>query len=532
MIETPDKLRPTRSEVQSISSCSVGCVGKRTLVVTNAPAGTSAAERLLAHVRACAPCGVLLLGGAPAPGSIEVFRADARATGHNLKVLRAATRWLRDGGALVILRGPEGSAPLRSRVAEARWGELVRRLATWSGAAVVPAYVTAVPGSQLQRLGRRLLPSSLTQVREAGAVCIGDALPVRKLRSFEAAFEVSRFLHLRIGLLSACAHGRGRGKAHVEREQRPISPGPSADTLEREISGLDGAAHLLDSGEMSVYCACASELPDVLREIGRLREVTFRAVGEGTGGDVDLDVYDEFYLHLFIWHRGNREIVGGYRLGLADEILARFGKRGLYSHSLFRYRTRLIEHIGPAIEMGRSFVQPAYQREFTSLMLLWKGICRFVSRNPRYRVLFGPVSISADYATLSQQLLVDFLTFNRGDGDLAREVRPRRRFRGQLPAPWRRAGYAGLDNIEDVSELIAQIEPDAKGMPVLLRQYLKLGGRILGFNVDDQFSNVLDGLIMVDLLEADERTAVKYFGRERYEVYRAWHAEHGDGVAA
>ncbi|MDZ7828662.1 MAG: lysophospholipid acyltransferase family protein [Halofilum sp. (in: g-proteobacteria)] len=389
-------------------------------------------------MNASVPCGVLLLGGAPVPDGIETFRADARATGHNLRVLRAATRWLHEGGALVILRGPEGSAPLRSRVAEARWGELVRRLAAWSEATVVPAYVT-VPGSRLQRLGRRLLPASLTHARETGSVCIGDALPTRKLRAFGSGFEVSRFLRLRIGLLSACAPGRCRGNAQAEREHPAIAPGPSADTLAEEISGLDEGAHLLDSGEMSVYCARASELPNVLREIGRLRETTFRAVGEGTGGDVDLDVYDDYYLQLFIWHHGNREIVGGYRLGLADEILARFGKTGLYSHSLFRYRTRLIEHIGPAIEMGRSFVQPAYQREFASLLLLWKGICRFVSRNPRYRVLFGPVSISADYATLSQQLLVDFLTLNRSDGVLAREVRPRRRFRGRTPAPWRRA---------------------------------------------------------------------------------------------
>lgn len=531
MLEPIDKLRSARSEVRSPCFRSTVFVGERTLVVTNAPAGTHVAEQLLACVNASAPCGVLLLGGAPVPDGIEVFRADARATGHNLKVFRAATRWLRDGGALVILRGPEGSAPLRSRVAEARWGELVRRLASWSEATVVPAYVS-VPGSRLQRLARRLSPASSTHAHEAGSVCIGDPLPTRKLHSFGAAFEVSRFLRLRIGLLSACARGRGPGKAHAERERRPIAAGPSADALEREIEGLDATAHLLDSGDMSVYCARASELPNVLREIGRLREITFRVVGEGTGGDVDLDVYDEYYLHLFIWHRGHREIVGGYRLGLADEILARFGKRGLYSHSLFRYRTRLIEQISPAIEMGRSFVQPAYQREFTSLMLLWKGICRFVSRNPHYRVLFGPVSISADYATLSQQLLVDFLTLNRSDGRLAREVRPRRRFRGSLQTPWRRAHYAGVDNIEDVSELIAQIEPDAKGMPVLLRQYLKLGGRILGFNVDDQFSDVLDGLIMVDLLEADERTAGRYFGREELAAYRAWHAEHGLTMAA
>jgi len=522
---------PDRSDVRPTVPCSMSGVGRSTLVATNAPAGTYSADQLLAHVNAQVSCGVLLLGGASVPEGIEVFRADARSTGHNLKVLRAAVRWLREGGALVILRGPEGSAPLRSRVAEARWGELVRRLATWSDATVVPAYVT-ITGSRLQRLGQRLLPASLARARQPGTVCIGEALPRRKLHAFESSFEVSRFLRLRIALLNACALGRGLGKPHAARERRDVADGPARETLEAEIAALDDAAHLLDAGEMSVYCARARQLPMVLREIGRLREITFREVGEGTGGDVDLDPYDEYYQHLFIWHRGNREIVGGYRLGLADEILAKHGKRGLYSHSLFRYRTRLIEHLNPAIEMGRSFVQPAYQREFTSLMLLWKGICRFVARNPRYRVLFGPVSISADYATLSQQLLVDFLTLNRSGGALAREVRPRRRFRGRLLTPWRRARYAGLDNVEDVSDLIAQIEPDAKGMPVLLRQYLKLGGRILGFNVDDQFSDVLDGLIMVDLLEAEERTAVKYFGREEYSAYRTWHAQHGRQVVA
>jgi putative hemolysin len=263
----------------------------------------------------------------------------------------------------------------------------------------------------------------------------------------------------------------------------------------------------------------------VLHEIGRLREVTFRAVGEGTGREIDLDRFDSTYLHLFVWDRARSAIAGAYRLGPTDRILAAKGIDGLYSSTLFTYRKVLFERMGPALEMGRSFIAEPYQRSYAGLLLLWRGIGELVVRNPKYTTLFGPVSISADYRSISHRLMAEFLRQNRFAHRWGRWVRPRSPLpRGRLPV------HSLPTGVEELSEVIAELESDRKGVPVLLRQYLKLGGRQLALNVDEQFSNVLDVLVMVDLRETDERMLVRYLGRDGAASFRHVHAVDSVGV--
>jgi putative hemolysin len=296
-------------------------------------------------------------------------------------------------------------------------------------------------------------------------------------------------------------------------------------TLKAEIDALPPDQRLVDRGRFQVYCARAGQIPWALQEIGRLRELTFRAVGEGTGRCSDIDLFDAFYLHLFLWDAHAAAIVGAYRLGLVDEILARHGKRGLYTHSLFKYRTGVLDALSPAIELGRSFVQGKYQRSFAPLMLLWSGIARFVERSPQYAVLFGPVSISGRYAPASRRLIVEYLSAYRADTRLTSQVKPRRPFRdrtrtsttpdGTIPSP---------RSVDELSRRIAQIEPDRKGVPVLLRQYLQLGGRLLGFNLDRDFADTLDGLILVDVRQVDAAVLERYMGKQGAATFRAYHA--------
>ena len=156
--------------------------------------------------------------------------------------------------------------------------------------------------------------------------------------------------------------------------------------------------------DFSVLLAKAREIPNVLHEIGRLREVTFRQVGEGTGKPIDLDRFDEHYWHLFVWNRHANEVAGAYRLGPSDEILARFGPKGFYTSQLFQWKRTFLDRISPALELGRSFVRPEYQKTYAPLLLLWKGIGQFLIRNPQYKLLFGPVSISNGYTAASRQL--------------------------------------------------------------------------------------------------------------------------------
>jgi putative hemolysin len=300
-----------------------------------------------------------------------------------------------------------------------------------------------------------------------------------------------------------------------------VGPAPIAPKGDLAETSRDIAAQgqpLLESGVYQVFCARATQLPAVLPEIGRLREIAFRAVGEGTGRARDLDRFDAAYRHLFVWDRERQEIAGAYRLGATDEILASDGLAGLYTRTLFDYGHELLAQLGPALELGRSFVAPAYQRDFSPLLLLWKGISRFVACHPRYRRLFGVVSISDAYESTSRQLMIRFLQTTRFDADLGRLVRAR-----NPPAPPRGGLVESqtVDRLEDVSALVRGLEPDGKDMPVLLRQYLKLNARLLGFSIDPAFGNVLDGLVVVDLDDVEPAILGRYMGREEAAAFRA-----------
>jgi hypothetical protein len=303
----------------------------------------------------------------------------------------------------------------------------------------------------------------------------------------------------------------------------PIAAGVPGSLLDAEVRSLPPDQRLYENAGMSVVVARAAQAPLAVGEIGRLRETTFRAAGEGTGKARDLDRFDEHYWHLFLWNGERQEIVGAYRMGATDEILAQRGVTGLYTSTLFRYERRLLDQINPALELGRSFVRAEYQRDHSSLMLLWKGIGRFISERPRYRMLIGPVSISNDYQSISRQILMAFLYATSFRADLAELVQARN------PPTLGRADWEhGLlstvvKNLSQVGALLTEIESDGKGVPVLLRQYLKLNARLLGFNVDPAFGNALDGLMLADLLEVDRSILVRYMGEAGARAFLAHH---------
>jgi putative hemolysin len=312
----------------------------------------------------------------------------------------------------------------------------------------------------------------------------------------------------------------GKGQPARVDVRAPVPP----SLLAAEIDVLPAEQSLVGAGQFRVYCARAPEIPWCLQEIGRLREVSFRAVGEGTGKAVDLDAFDQYYVHLFVWDGEAKAIVGSYRLGLADEIMEQLGEDGLYTHSLFRYSPRALEVMNPAIELGRSFVRPEYQRSYAPLMLLWRGIGAFIQRHPRYAVLFGAVSISNSYDPASRQLIVDYLRAYTVEKDLARYIKSRRPFSTRLSTfARRRDDDIGLKDVEQLSKLVSRIEPDEKGIPILLKQYLKLGGRLLGFNTDPDFSHALDGLMRVDLRNSDPKVLGRYMGEEGACTFLAYH---------
>jgi putative hemolysin len=355
------------------------------------------------------------------------------------------------------------------------------------------------------------------------------------LRKFEDNDSLTRFLRLHTFMLSRRPKVVPRDGELPEPEKpawgaKPRvsvqeSPQSELADLENEIEQLRASnGFLVRQGNFSVFVAGAPEIPNLLREIGRLREIAFREVGEGTGEHVDIDKFDDYYLHLFLWDEQTRQVAGAYRIGRADMILRQFGPKGLYTSSLFKFQTPFLSHLDDALELGRSFIVPQYQRNLSTLPILWKGISVWITRHPRYKKLFGPVSISRDYHGLSRKLIVEFLNDNRLHPDLATLVKPRKPFRYLRNRKILREFIsAELKNVDDFSALISSIEEDGKGIPMLLKHYLRLKGTLLSFNVDKSFSSCLDGLIMVDLTETDPKLLAKYMGEEASGVYLAHH---------
>jgi len=454
----------------------------------------------------------------------------------NVQPLREALGWVRGGGLLVVFPAGEVASWQRPQrvVTDPAWSPSIGRIVRRSGAPVIPVHFPGRNplGFQLAGLLSPLLRTALLPrqlLNKSGrdiSLSIGQPLAPKRLAQFADDRQLIDYLRTRCYLLGNRNPAHPVNKAATDVAQTPLAQAISADDLERELGELPEECLLLESGPHSVYVARASQITLLLLEIGRLRELTFRQVGEGTGLSRDIDSFDGHYRHLFIWHREHRRIVGAYRLGASDEIHARFGRSGFYSSTLFNYRDELLQRLDPGLEMGRSFIQPDYQKSFSSLLLLWKGIGAFVARNPRYRYLFGPVSISRDYADASRQLIVAGLRRHYLVKDLARLVKPRIPVRCKpLSVKGSPAGRALVEQgMDEIDTLVADLETDGKGIPVLLRQYLNLGGRLLAFNLDPAFADVIDGLLLVDLLQTDEKQLVRYLGREGTEGFRAFHA--------
>ncbi len=281
----------------------------------------------------------------------------------------------------------------------------------------------------------------------------------------------------------------------------PLAAATDPALIAREMQALTFGNLIAAQGKYDIFVAKAEQIPNALLEIGRLRELTFREVGEGTGKERDIDEYDLYYRQLIIWDREARSIVGGYRMGPGDEIFTRYGVQGFYIHSLFRIKPGFYPFLRQSVELGRSYIVPEYQKQRLPLFLLWKGILYFLLQNPQYKSLYGPVSISKYYTNISKNLIVAYIRKFYFDYELAQYLEPRRPFRFQtsrdvdlsLLLDTLKADTESLDN------LIRDIEPRHFRLPVLIRQYMKLNARFISFNVDPNFSDVLDGFLMLDL---------------------------------
>jgi putative hemolysin len=446
--------------------------------------------------------------------------------GANAAALRRALRWLRGGGLLATF--PAGEvAHIRleeAALTDPQWTPTAAWLAQHARCDLVPIFFQGQNSVPFQILGLihpalrtlRLPEELLNKTHKTVRFGIGRPISGKQLAEIGDTRAVTSVARWRTFSVS----NRIRPRPHERfRYKVMVATGIDRAHLEDQLRALRAEGGLLEeTADYELLLMPGARYSAVLHEIGRARERAFRRVGEGSGNALDLDIFDQYYDQLVLWHKRENTIAGGYRLARTSDVLARRGIRGLYTSTLFRFKRAFFDELGPAVELGRSFVAPEFQKQYAPLYLLWRGIGRYLAAGHRASVLFGPVSISREYSDKSRQLITTYFKLRNGKDPLAPLVVPKSFRRPGKLRPWELQVLAHFPDVDSLSSEVAQLEPDGKGLPVLIRQYVRLGGRLLAFNQDAQFGDVIDGLVVVDVKKADPAAVAKYIGESRYKA--------------
>lgn len=459
---------------------------------------------------------------------VDVF--NAKGGSDNLKAVRQVIDALRRGHGVAAFPAGEVSHwnSQQRRVTDGPWSSFAIRCARQTKAAVVPVFFEGSnsvlfqvagmlhPGLRTARLPGELLNKHGRQVE----VRIGTPISPWELPPDDQ--RATAYVRARTYMLSHRTSPQGALRVPFLKSPfsltlplgNPQAIAPSTGEFRREIEALSRKRKtIFENDSYAVYEERGDQIPGLLEELGRLRELTFRIVGEGTGKALDVDKWDRHYTHLILWHKANAAITGSYRLAWTGDVLLSRGVQGLYTSALFRYSTEFFARLGPAVELGRSFICPEYQKDYAPLLVLWQAIARCVARRPEAHILFGAVSINALYSEASRELMVQFLRERCFRQDLAPFVTPRKAFRSRL---------IGKEEAKVITESFNKIDDlpigdisSVAGIPILLRHYLRLGGRLAAFNVDPKFSYALDGLLILNLRETAPKLLGKYMGAEQ-----------------
>lgn len=357
------------------------------------------------------------------------------------------------------------------------------------------------------------LPSELfSQKDRVIKVRIGKSISVAEQNEHTSLEEYSDFLRRKTYML---ANPFEKESVFLQTPTLKLSKSPkkivtaaSQDKMTKEVEALRSTdCRLLQSKNYEVFLAGAKKIPNILHEIGRLREITFREVGEGTNESIDLDKHDQYYHHLFLWDNEANKIAGAYRMGLGSEIYPKYGINGFYLNDLFRFEPELYDMMHKSIEMGRAFIIKEYQQKPMPLFLLWKGIMHTTLRYPEHKYLLGGVSISNQFSDFSKSLMIEFMKSNYYDPYIAQYIHPKKAYKVKLKD-------ADKDFIFDEAEsdlnkfdkIIDELEPGSLRLPVLIKKYIKQNAKVVAFNVDPLFNNAVDGLMYIRIADIPEST--------------------------
>ena len=433
--------------------------------------------------------------------------------------MKAALTQLREGKPLGIFPAGEVSSyqPESKMISDRQWQTPAIKLIKKAKVPVVPIYFQG-SNSRIFHLIGKLHPLLRTasipremfnKTGEEVKVRIGHPISVKNQEEFDDIERFGRFLRAKTYALGSTMEVKKFYYPSFTFPSKPqeIVPENPKEKIIGEVESLRKEGKLLFVQQnYEGYVANSNQIPTILSEIGRLREITFREVGEGTNKKTDLDEFDLYYHHLFIWDKDEQKIVGAYRVGRGDKIMQRFGKKGFYLESLFKMNDEFTPYLEKSLELGRSFITKEYQQKRLPLFLLWKGILFFLLQNPQYRYLVGPVSISSNYTEASRALIVQFIQRYFYNDELAKLITPRKEFKPKIELLDTDALFEGAHDLAQLDKLLWDLEPNRFSVPVLLKKYIQQNAKIISFNLDPKFNNALDGLMILDINEVPEET--------------------------
>ncbi|MEL0455632.1 lysophospholipid acyltransferase family protein [Flavobacteriaceae bacterium SZ-1-7] len=430
---------------------------------------------------------------------------------------------LREGHPLGIFPAGEVSTYRDGKlVVDRPWEEAAMKLVKKAEVPVVPIYFHAKNSKLFYKLSKisdtfrtAKLPSELlTQKRRTIKVRIGRPISVEDQKEHIGLEEFCEFLRRKTYMLSNAFEDKPKILDNISSTLKTpktpkniVTPVDSALMLKEVETLRKEDLRLLESKNYEVFLAQAQKIPNILREIGRLREITFREVGEGTNEAIDLDTFDNYYHHMFLWDNESNIIAGAYRMGLGSQIFQRYGINGFYLQDLFRFEPELYKMMSESIEMGRAFIIKEYQQKPMPLFLLWKGIVHTTLRYPEHNFLIGGVSISNQFSNFSKSLMIEFMKSHYYDPYIAQYVRPKKEFKVKLKDADKDFVFDETEaDLNKFDKIIDEIEPGALRLPVLLKKYIKQNAKLVAFNVDPLFNNSVDGLMYIKIADLPEST--------------------------
>ncbi|AQS94859.1 glycerol acyltransferase [Polaribacter sp. BM10] len=445
-------------------------------------------------------------------------RKDAKSSVAGIK---SALLHLKEGKPLGIFPAGEVSTYKDGKLnVDKPWEEGAVRLIKKANVPVIPIYFHAKNSRLFYFLSKisdtlrtAKLPSEvMNQGGRVVKVRIGKPISVKDQNEFKEIPAFYEFIRKKTYMLANPFE-----KAHklisaqnikIKKPAKKITAQRSTDLFVKEVNAIrDNGGRLLESKNYEVFFASAKEVPNLLHEIGRLREITFRAVGEGTNKSIDLDKYDRYYHHLILWDREANVLVGAYRMGLGKEIYKKYGINGFYVQTLFRIEPELHQMMDNTIEMGRAFIIGEYQQKPMPLFLLWKGIVHVTLRHPEYKYLMGGVSISNQFSDFSKSLMIEFMKSHYYDPYIAQYIYPKKEYKVKLKDGDKDFVFdATKSDMQKFDKIIDEIEPGALRIPVLIKKYVKQNARLVAFNVDPKFNNAVDGLMYIKVSDIPEST--------------------------